>query len=103
MLRGHGVATVAGDVVVKPVGNNKVVEVSVVTNDARQQGHFSTIQLWDTGAEAFARDVKKGDLVAIDFELRQERWEKDGEKRSKNILRVTHFVKCVRAKKDGDE
>lgn len=104
MLKGHGVARVAGDVVVKPVGTNKVVEVSVVTNDSRGNGHFFTVQLWDSGAEAFAQHIKKGDLVAFDFELRQERWEskETGEKKQKHVLRVTHFVKAVACRRETD-
>lgn len=100
MLSGHGVARVAADVVLKPVGANKVVEVSVVTNDARGNGHFFNIQLWDSGAEVFAQNIVKGDLISFDFELRQERWEKDGEKKQKQVLRVKHFVKVVPCRRE---
>ena len=104
MLNGYGVARVASDVVLKPVGANKVVEASVVTNDSKQNGHFFNIQLWDSGAEVFAENIKKGDLISFVFELRQERWEKEGEKKQKQVLRVKHFVKVEPlTRKDNDE
>jgi single-stranded DNA-binding protein len=101
MFKGYGVARIASDVVLKPVGNNKMVEVSAVTNDARGNGHFFTIQLWDSGAEAFAKNIQKGNLVALEFELRHDRWtNKEGEAKQKQVLRVTHFVKAEPSKKE---
>lgn len=101
MFKVYGVARVAGDVVLKPVGNNKMVEVSVAQNDARGNGHFFTIQLWDSGAEAFAQHIAKGDLVSLEGELRHERWtNKEGEAKQKQIIRVTHFIKAVPSKKE---
>lgn len=50
--------------------------------------------LWGKRAEALAQYLKKGKQVAIGGELRQERWEKDGQKHSRVKVSVSSVVLC---------
>ncbi len=44
---------------------------------------FFDVTIWGKLAETKAPNLKKGKQVAIDGELRQERWEKDGQQHSR--------------------
>lgn len=64
---------------------------------------FVQCEAWDTGAEAVAESLKKGDLVMVEGSLRNDSWEKDGVKHSTIKVRVNNFAKInrsSRAKKD---
>lgn len=68
-----------------------VLELGLAVNERRknQQGewedyaNFIDCVMYGSRAEAVSRYLHKGDKVVIDGKLRQERWEKDGQKRSK--------------------
>lgn len=57
---------------------------------------FVQCEAWDTGAEAIADSLKKGDLVMIEGSLRNDSWEKDGVKHSTMKIRVNNFAKLIR-------
>jgi single-strand DNA-binding protein len=64
---------------------------------------FVQCEAWDTGAEAVAETLKKGDLVMVEGSLRNDSWEKDGVKHSTIKIRVNNFAKITkstRGKKD---
>jgi len=68
-----------------------VVDLSLAVNDRRRQGdgsyvdeaHFFDVTIWARKAEIAAQYLSKGSPVLIEGRLRQERWEKDGQKFSK--------------------
>lgn len=60
---------------------------------------FAQCEAWDTGAEAIADSLKKGDLVMIEGSLRNDSWEKDGVKHSTMKIRVNNFGKLIRGSK----
>jgi len=60
---------------------------------------FVQCEAWDTGAEAIADSLKKGDLVMIEGSLRNDSWEKDGVKHSTMKIRVNNFAKLNRTSK----
>lgn len=66
---------------------------------------FVQCEAWDTGAEAIADSLKKGDLVMVEGSLRNDSWEKDGVKHSTMKVRVNNFAKINknggRSKKDN--
>ena len=67
---------------------------------------FVQCEAWDTGAEAIAESLKKGDLVMVEGSLRNDSWEKYGVKHSTMKIRVNNFAKITkttRAKKDKQE
>lgn len=61
---------------------------------------FIQCEAWDSGAEAVAESLKKGDPVIIEGSLRNDSWEKDGVKHSTLKVRVNNFAKIIRTKKD---
>ena len=60
---------------------------------------FIQCEAWDSGADAVASSLKKGDLVMVEGSLRNDSWEKDGVKHSTLKLRVNNFAKINRTKK----
>jgi len=72
-------------------GNNTAVcEFSIAMNsrekvDGEWQDYasFVDVTVWGKQAEACAQHLGKGSLVGVDGKIRQDRWEKDGQKRSK--------------------
>ncbi|MFP4562754.1 MAG: single-stranded DNA-binding protein [Spirochaetia bacterium] len=67
-----------------------VCKFSIAINRRRKQGdqwvdeaNFFDINLWGKRAEALAQYLTKGTQVGIQGELRQNKWEQDGQPRSK--------------------
>ena len=59
---------------------------------------FISCEAWDSGAEAIAISLKKGDLVLVEGSLRNDSWEKDGVKHSNLKVRVNNFAPLAKAK-----
>ena len=67
-----------------------VARFSVAVNRSRKNGDqweeevsYIDIVLWGRSAESISRFLTKGKQVAVEGELRQNRWEQDGQQRSK--------------------
>lgn len=60
---------------------------------------FIQCEAWDSGAEAIATSLKKGDLVMVEGSLRNDSWEKDGVKHSTIKVRVNNFAPITKTKK----
>lgn len=56
-----------------------------------EESHFFDFVIWDTGAENFSGRARKGDLVFVECEPREERWVKDDKKMKKVLFRVNRF------------
>lgn len=53
---------------------------------------FLDCEAWDTAADTIVQRYKKGSFILItNASARTERWEKDGEKRSKIVFRCNNF------------
>ncbi len=55
------------------------------------EASFFDLTLWGKTAEALQRYLLKGTQVAVDGELRQDRWEKEGQKFSKVVVNVNNL------------
>jgi len=71
-------------------GGTAVCKFSIALNRSRKNGdqwqeeaHFFDIVLWGRQGEAIQQYLTKGKQIAVQGELRQNRWEKDGQQRSK--------------------
>ena len=71
-------------------GGMAVCKFSLAVNRRRKQGeqcveegNFFDITLWGRAGETINQYLLKGKQVAVDGELRQDRWEQDGQARSK--------------------
>ena len=67
-----------------------VTRFSVAVNRSRKNGDqweeevsYIDIVLWGRSAESISKFLTKGKQVAVEGELRQNRWEQDGQQRSK--------------------
>lgn len=63
---------------------------------------FVACEAWDTGAETLGKYVKKGDPLLINGTLKTDSWEKDGEKRSRLVVRLNNFELLWRKPKTED-
>jgi len=70
-----------------------ICRFSVAVNRSRKQGDqwveeasFFDVDYWGKGGEAVNQYLVKGKQVAVEGELRQDRWEQDGQSRSKVII-----------------
>jgi single-strand DNA-binding protein len=79
------------DAELKMLSNGQsVCKFSIAVNRRKRQGeqwvdeaNFFDIVLWGRQGETLSQYLVKGKQVAIDGELRQDRWEQDGQNRSK--------------------
>jgi len=69
-------------------GGNAVCKFSIAVNRSRKSGdhyeeeaNFFTVVVWGRQAESLNQYLLKGKQVAVSGELRQERWQQDGQNR----------------------
>lgn len=74
-----------------------IARFSLAVNRSRKQDDqwvdetsFIDIDFWGKGAEAVNRYLTKGQQVAVEGELRQDRWEQDGQPRSKIVVNASN-------------
>ena len=81
------------------VGNGQAkANISIAVNNSKKQGdqwvddvNFFVFTLWGKPAENLKPYLKKGQGVIIEGHLKQDRWEKDGQKRSAISLIADHI------------
>jgi len=74
-----------------------IARFSIAVNRSKKQDDqwvdetsFFDIDFWGKGAEAVNRYLTKGQQIAVEGELRQDRWEQDGQSRSKIIVNASN-------------
>ncbi len=76
-------------------GDKKVVKFTIAVNMRMKGGKteplFLNCEAWDSGAVLIATHFSKGDAIVVSGHLRQDTWEKDGQKRTSLFLRVQEF------------
>lgn len=99
-MKFHGVGRLVADPKLVKVNDTCKVEFSLAYNyvrgkgdDKKREAHFFDYTAWDTGAQMIADRCKKGDLLYVEGNVKQEKWEdkETGQKRSKNVYRVSEF------------
>ncbi|MDC7232350.1 MAG: single-stranded DNA-binding protein [Spirochaetales bacterium] len=77
-------------------GGMAIADISLASNRSRKQGdqwvdeaNFFDVSLFGRRAEALAQYLTKGTQIAVEGQLRQDRWEQDGMKRSKVTIAAT--------------
>lgn len=88
-------------------GGVAVAKFAIAVNKRRKQGeqwvdeaNFFDIVLWGRQAETLNQFLVRGKQVAVDGELHQNRWEQDGQSRSK-IEIVANNVQLLGGKQEG--
>jgi single-strand DNA-binding protein len=65
----------------------------------QDESHFFDLVMWGKRAESLQQYLTKGQQVGVQYSLTQDRWEKDGQKRSKVTLTVDN-IQLLGGKKD---
>ena len=60
----------------------------------RDETDFFDCVLWGKHAETLSTYLRKGQKIAVSGELRQNRWEQDGQKKSKVTINLSSVVLC---------
>lgn len=81
-----------------PIASNRRRKVN---DNWEDETSFIDIQLWGKTAETLAPKLSKGKQIAISGSLRQERWEQNGQTRSKLIV-VADSVEFMQQAQGGD-
>lgn len=91
------------DAVIKTVGDKNICTMCVAINRSfkRQDGSFQNdvtyldIECWIRNTAYYAENFKKGVFVDVQGELRQKRWEKDGQSYSKLYISPTKPIEVL--------
>ncbi len=83
--------------------------VSIAVNRSRKQGdqwvdeaNFFDVTIWGKTAENLKPYLTKGKQIAVDGYLKQDRWEKDGQKQSRVSI-VANNVQLLGGRSDGGQ
>ncbi|MCR5724778.1 MAG: single-stranded DNA-binding protein [Treponema sp.] len=83
--------------------------VSIAVNRSRKQGdqwvdeaNYFDVTIWGKTAENLKPYLTKGKQIAVDGYLKQDRWEKDGQKQSRVSI-VANNVQLLGGKSDGGQ
>lgn len=81
--------------------------VSIAVNRSRKSGdqwideaNYFDVTIWGKQAEALKPYLTKGKMIAVDGYLKQDRWEKDGQKQSRVSI-VANNVQLLSSRNDG--
>ena len=81
---------------------------SIAVNRRRKNGeqwedevNFFDLVLWGKRAEALQRYLLKGTQIAVQGQLRQDRWEQDGQKRSRVLVELSN-IQLVGGRPSGE-
>lgn len=88
-------------------GGTAVAEISIAVNryagkDKADEVSFIDCTVWGKQAESLKQYLTKGRQVVVQGELKQDRWEQDGQKRSKVTVNVNQ-LQLVGGKDDRQE
>jgi len=85
-----------------------IAVMSIAVNRSKKDGdqwveeaNFFDISLWGRRGETLNQYLLKGQQIAVTGELRQERWEKDGQNRSKVLINASN-IQLLGGKKSED-
>lgn len=70
----------------RQAGEHTVVAFSIANNGFKERVSFIDVEAWGTLGGIVTKHVGKGQRVVVTGELKQESWEKDGQKRSKILV-----------------
>jgi single-strand DNA-binding protein len=88
-----------GDPEFKQLENSQLATFSLAMNrrwkdnggETREEACFIGVKVFGKRAETIRKFFHKGDNILVEGHLRQESWEKDGEKRSKHVIMLDNF------------
>lgn len=107
MNQTHFLGNMVADPELRQVNDKQVVNFVLAVNTRRgqePQAAFLQCEAWNKTAELVCQHLKKGDPLIVHASVRQENWEKDGQKRSKLVF-VVNGIDFVprRRQQDGED
>lgn len=89
---------------IKFFGNdgNAVCNLTVAVNTGhgdKRESHFIDVKCWNKTAEYISGRANVGDAVLVEGQIKMEKWEKDGQKRSKLVINA-HSVQILTKKEE---
>jgi single-strand DNA-binding protein len=92
------IGRLVNDAILKYTGGGMAIaNLSLAVNRRVKKGDqwteevsFFEVTLWGKTAEGLKQYLLKGKQIAVEGELRQERWEKDGQSRSKVVINASN-------------
>lgn len=91
MIYFSGIGRLTRDPEVRSVGDGVVARFGLATNKmikGKERPSFFDCEVWGRSAQFVEEHVHKGDLVQVMGELEEDKWENEGQKRSKVMLRI---------------
>jgi len=89
MNKAHLIGRLTRDIELKQAGQTTVGNATLAVDTRRKvngqwtkEANFFDLVFWDKTAEGLAQYLTKGKQIGVTAEIRQDRWEKDGQKRS---------------------
>lgn len=89
------------EIEVKAVGEHKVIENTVASDEGRDKTTFIDVKIWNRQTEVVEKYLAKGSFVILNGRVEQENWEKDGQKRSKLVLVVNQVTLPPKSEQSG--
>ena len=93
----------------KEFGDFKIAEFSIATSNRFkkkeewvEETEWHNCKCFGKDAEMMEKYVKKGDKIYIQGSIRTEKWEKDGEEKSRKVIEVRELVISLRNKSQDD-
>jgi single-strand DNA-binding protein len=86
----------------KDLGAKRVAEFGLAVNGFGDQVSFFDVSAWDKTADIIEKYAGKGKQVCVVGRLKQDTWEKDGQKRSKVSI-IASQVQLLASKADGTQ
>ncbi len=82
----------------KQVGGSSVLKFSIASNWSKKVGdnwedqvNYFDVQIWGRRAESLEQYLKRGTQVSVSGVLRQDRWEQDGQTRSRVFINADNI------------
>jgi single-strand DNA-binding protein len=89
-------------------GGSAVTKFSIAVNRSRKDGDqwveeasFFDVSLWGRRGESLNQYLQRGKRLAVTGELRQDRWEQDGQQRSRVFIHANN-IQLLDSNKQGD-
>ena len=73
------------------------------SGEAQEEVSFIDVDVWGQRAEVIAQYLKKGNPLLVEGRLKQDTWEKDGQKHSKVKVVLESFTFVGVKKEDGEQ
>lgn len=86
----------------KAVGQSGVLNFSVAVNESQKNqdgtwgsyANYLDVSYFSKGAQNLAQYLKKGTSIAVQGHLHQDRWEREGQKNSRIVIRADNIKLC---------